>query len=60
MTPHTLALEACRLLVKSWGDYEDDGGLDVRMMRDAYAKALEALATQQDDPTTLNIGGGER
>ena len=58
MTPHTLALEACRLLVES---YMPERGVyalnELVQARETARKALEA-AERGDDPTTLNIGGG--
>lgn len=60
MTPYTLALEACRLLVES---YTPERGVyalsELAQAREKARRALEA-AERGDDPTTLNIGGGER
>lgn len=57
MTPHTLALEACRLLVESYCEHTP--AWELRKLHEAREKARQALAsTQQDDTRTLNIGGG--
>lgn len=58
MTPHTLALEACRLLVESYCEHTP--AWELRKLHEARETARQALeaAERGDDPTTLNIGGG--
>lgn len=59
MTPHTLALEACRLLVEAYNTNVAHDPVKLREARIMARRALaEAATTHHDDTRTLNIGGG--